>query len=607
MNAAARRHFRYPFLLPYTPKSVSAHVGEYRRWIAWVLALVAAIEVSVLALRLAGVDARLWAGPFLVSIHSVYKPLWVALGAAAGLLMVAPDTRAWRTGALVGMFTAPMLALVVLARVSPSIVTKSDIAVTELYVQLAAKGHLLEGPYSRFGWHHPGPLYFWLQVPMYALGGHRGTALYAGALALNLTALGVLAWVLLRVDRGAFTITILAAWLLFAWRDRFTIASPWTGHIPVVPTVTFVILAAAVASRRRWMLPLLVFFGSLMTQSHVALVPLVAVLTGVAIVSLVATRRPDEPPLSPALHTSAWLLALLWVLPVAEQLSHDPGNLARLWDFFGGAGHAGKSFPVAFLAWSHALVGVLRPDLYTPYGGHFDLTHLGWGIPIALGQVAGLGVMGVRALRGGVRFVATLPLMALLASLVALWSITRIQGDIVDHEIFWITPLGAMNLGILAAPVVRRVAAMLRLPSRPQVATIVVAPLLLACIYTGFRDFERLVDFETNRPKDAVIAATYESVRNYLSSNDVRKPLFRIVGVWDVAAAVLLRLHASRIPFAVEDSALLMFTEAFSAHGDEDAIITIAERRLEPPAGTAKPVTVLQGEPVYVEAFRVER
>lgn len=51
------------------------------------LALVSAIEVSVLALRVAGVNARLWAGPFLVSIHSVYKPLSVALwrgGGAAG-------------------------------------------------------------------------------------------------------------------------------------------------------------------------------------------------------------------------------------------------------------------------------------------------------------------------------------------------------------------------------------------------------------------------------------------------------------------------------------------------------------------------------------------
>lgn len=586
---------------------MSVSFGRYRTWIALAVALAGVVELGVLVLRVAGVDARVGIGPFVVSIHFIYKPLSIALGACVGLLIVIPDSRVWRVCAFTLMAAAVALALVALARVSPSIVTKSDIAVTELYVQLAAKGHLLDGPYSRFGWHHPGPLYFWLQVPFYELSGRRGTGLYAGALALNLMALAVLAWVLLRADRGALTITILAAWFLFAWRDRFTVASPWTGHIPVVPTMTFIVLAAVVASGRRWMLPLLVFFGSLMTQSHVALVPLVAVVTAVAVAVLIATPRHHASRLTAVLETSTWLLALLWLPVIAEQMSHEPGNLARLWNFFAGPGHIGKSFATAFSAWSYALVGVLRPDLYTPYGGHFEITHLWWWIPVAVGQVVALGFIGVRALRNGARFPGVLALMALVASMVALWSITRIQGDIVDHEIFWISPLGAMNLGIIAAAALRKAGAIMRVPSGAQVTTVVAALALLACIYTGFRDFDRLVAFETKRPKDAVIAATYESVRNFLSSADVRKPLFRIVGVWDVAAAVLLRLHASDTPFSVEDSAVLMFTEAFSAHGDEDAIITFADRRLERPAADSHPATVLQDEPVYVEALRVER
>src|SRR6266545_3154602 len=166
-------------------------------------------------------------------------------------------------------------------------------------------------------------------------------------------------------------------------RDRFTVASPWTGHIPVLPTMTFVVLAAAVASGRRWMLVPLVFFGSLMTQSHVALVPLVIALSAAALAALIATRHQPVARLTPALQTSAWLLALLWFPPIAEQMSHEPGNLARLWSFFVGPGHAGKPFSTAVSAWSYATVGVLRPDLYTPYGGHFEVTHLGWGIPVA--------------------------------------------------------------------------------------------------------------------------------------------------------------------------------------------------------------------------------
>jgi hypothetical protein len=583
---------------------MSVRFREYRRWIARALALVAIAETGVLALRAMGVEGRASVGPFLLSIHSVYKPLWVALGTSAGLLVVAPPSRVWRACAFTLMAAAVGLAIVVLGRVAPAIVSKSDIAVTELYVQLAANGHLLEGPYSRFGWHHPGPLYFWLQVPFYEVSGERATGLYAGALGLNLTALAVLAWVLLRVDRGALTIAILSAWLLFAWRDRFIVASPWTGHIPVLPTMTFVVLTGAVTSGQRWMLVPLVFFGSLMTQSHVALVPLVAVLTGVAVAALIATRRRHESRVAPVLHTSAWLLALLWLPVIAEQMSHQPGNVARLWTFFAGPGHVGKSLSTAFSAWSYALIGALRPDLYTPYGGHFELTHLGWGIPLAAGQVIALGFVGARAIRAGFRFEAALALIAVVASLVALWSITRVQGDIVDHEIFWISPLGALNLAIIAGAAWRTLGGMRARPT-PEVATIAATLLILACVYTGFRDFDRLVAFETNRPKDAVIAATYDSVQKYLTSTDVHKPLFRIAGVWDVAAAVLLRLHTSGTPFAVEDSAVVMFTQAFSAHGDEDSIITIGGRGPARPPENDSSVTVVQDEPVYVEALRI--
>jgi len=319
------------------------------------------------------------------------------------------------------------------------------------------------------------------------------------------------------------------------------------------------------------------------------------------------TTRPATSRLAPALHASAWLLALLWLPPIAEQLAHEPGNLSRLWHFFVGPGHAGKSFSTAFSAWSYALAGALRPDLYTPYGGHFEMPHLGWAIPVALGQVAGLGLVGLRASRDGVRFEARLALMALLASLVALWSITRVQGDIVDHEIFWLSPLGAMNLGILAAAALRRTARNLQLPFTSQLTTGLAAVVVLACVYTGFRDFERLIAFESNRPKDRVIATTYDSIRSYLNAADVRKALFRIPGDWDVAAAVLLRLHTSHTPFSVEDSAVIMFTDAFTAHGDEDAVISIGGRTPGLTTRVDREITVLQNEPVYVEAYRLQR
>ena len=39
---------------------------------------------------------------------------------------------------------------------------QKDTALAELYTRHAARGDLLLGPYSRFGWHHPGPLLYYL-------------------------------------------------------------------------------------------------------------------------------------------------------------------------------------------------------------------------------------------------------------------------------------------------------------------------------------------------------------------------------------------------------------------------------------------------------------
>ena len=97
-----------------------------------------------------------------------------------------------------------ILAIVLFSRLTPPITTDSDFAVTELYTDLATRGRLLVGPYSRFGWNHPGPFYFYLQAPLYALGGHKAASLYAGALAMNLAALITLAWVVWRGARGLF-------------------------------------------------------------------------------------------------------------------------------------------------------------------------------------------------------------------------------------------------------------------------------------------------------------------------------------------------------------------------------------------------------------------
>ena len=72
-------------------------------------------------------------------------------------------------------------ALIALARQAADAPATSDMAVIESYTLLASRAELLLGAYSRFQWHHPGPLYFYLLAPFYALSGEKTAGLDAGA------------------------------------------------------------------------------------------------------------------------------------------------------------------------------------------------------------------------------------------------------------------------------------------------------------------------------------------------------------------------------------------------------------------------------------------
>jgi hypothetical protein len=62
-----------------------------------------------------------------------------------------------------------------------------DGALIESYTLLATQGKLVVGPYSRYGWHHPGPLYFWMAAPFYALANFKSVGLHLAVQCINTT------------------------------------------------------------------------------------------------------------------------------------------------------------------------------------------------------------------------------------------------------------------------------------------------------------------------------------------------------------------------------------------------------------------------------------
>src|SRR5439155_16698998 len=136
---------------------------------------------------------------------------------------------------------------------------------------------------------------------------------------------------------------VLGAATVLVWRVRDLVISAWNPNVVILPTMALVVACAALACGDGAALPIVIVLASFIVQSDVALVPVVAGLCAASIGAAFATiwwaNGHQIRERSARLNVSAWLLAALWFLPAAEQVSHHPGNMTILWRFF--VAHAG--------------------------------------------------------------------------------------------------------------------------------------------------------------------------------------------------------------------------------------------------------------------------
>ena len=344
--------------------------------------------------------------------------------------------------------------LVALARQAQPVTAVSDTAVIESYTAYASRGAQLVGPYSRYGWHHPGPLYFYLLAPFYWLSGSLTTGLNAGALAINLASVLVLAWVVVRAGGGVLAIVTMAMVAVYAWRVAPILASPWNPHVIVLPTMALIVVSAAIVSGWAELLPLVAVMATFVGQTHVGVLPCVLVVSAIASSAVLAAAIAEGDPgrrrrLIRILGVTLGVLVVLWSVPIWEQLSRRPGNFTRLWQFFAARDGASQPFRSAYAAWTDMLAGIARPDLRLAEGAPFRRSRIPWAEGWAGAQVALLAVTAIVAARAGRRFGAALAALIVVAAMTALWSVTRIEDAIVDHEVFWMSGFGVLGTAVL--------------------------------------------------------------------------------------------------------------------------------------------------------------
>lgn len=211
-----------------------------------------------------------------------------------------------------------------------------DQALLDLQARRAWHLDLLVGPYSRYGWHHPGPaLAYLLALPVRLLepsgaGLHLGTVLVNGA-----AAVAVVGWVWRRHGARAAVLAAFAVDLLVVCVTLPVERYPWNPYLLVVPMLLFVVVWVDAVCGHIGALLWSAVLASYLAQSHVVAAPFPALLVLIAAVAAVVRRRRGLGLVVPQRGSvgGGALLVLAWVPPVVELWRDHPDNVTLLYRY----------------------------------------------------------------------------------------------------------------------------------------------------------------------------------------------------------------------------------------------------------------------------------
>ncbi|MCU1452687.1 MAG: hypothetical protein JWN46_833 [Acidimicrobiales bacterium] len=279
--------------------------------------------------------------------------------------------------------------LVASRRIQPA----SDIAVLEIATRSLTGGTQLLGPYSRFVWHHPGPLVFGWYAPFWLSVGRRPGGMALAALTGTLLSVALVVRTLDRIlgrPAGWLVAAVTTTWC--AAIGFQSLQSPWNPLVIIAPAAALGVVAVALGTGRRWALPVVALLGSFVVQTHVGAGPVAVALVVVALAVGVRRRPAGGGSWWPAAAVTLVVVAAAWALPVLEEVRHGSnGNLHKLQRFFRPGGtHArpGLSMVLHRITVSLSLSPYRRTD--APGVAHWVIA-----IVVIAGTVA-LAIVGLR-------------------------------------------------------------------------------------------------------------------------------------------------------------------------------------------------------------------
>lgn len=243
------------------------------------------------------------------------------------------------------------VVLVALAGLRPY-VPLGDHALLEMGVRRVLDGQPPEvGPFSRYGWFHPGPAIYYVLAPGYLLTGGASWSLPVTTFVVNITCF-IVGIEIVRRQLGNVSAAWAALSLLILLRQLpdGLLRDPWNPFLALPPFCLAVLLCWAAANGSRRALPAAVVLLSFSLQSHIGYaVAVVAVALGVIVAALLTRRLAWPDRRTTAL--AVFAVGLMWLPPLHQQLVGNPGNVtAVLRDFGEPALHPSWSYSVRTVA-----------------------------------------------------------------------------------------------------------------------------------------------------------------------------------------------------------------------------------------------------------------
>ena len=357
-------------------------------------------------------------------------------------------TTGWWTG-VAALGTVAVFPLVEILRVAvnrPEVTLYGDQALVALGARRAAAFSQLLGPYSRTGFHHPGPAMFYLLAPFVNLLGSSGAGLYVGALAINLAAMLASVGLLWRRAGPRTALWGAVAIDLFALALGVgTLREPWNPYLVVMPMLLFLLLWAVAMSGSIGSAAWAVVVGSYEIQTHIATTVVVVALSATLVVRVIRSSRSHARPTArfgPAAWIGASTFAAMWVPPVIELFRDHPNNLASMWDFFT-SNHQTVN--------PRQLVGIAGDSLTVlPFGNHDYVLALHRGSVELLAAAAMLAIASWATVRLATRCELDLPIFLLIGAVVTgglgTLSLSASDGPVYLYFALWLSvvPLVAL-------------------------------------------------------------------------------------------------------------------------------------------------------------------